>query len=266
MKLSHESVDLSETPLPVKLFSRTSGAGDEGCFYHWHEQFELYYVLRGGVRLLCNGREGWLRGGDVALVNWCEPHKSLGFLNDTLHYIIQVDTASPFFQAVKGLSGLPGLLSQNSEANALLDGVIREYREKNEGYIQVICGQMISFFGLLRRSGEGGSPDHAEECLTIVKHVLTYIHDHYNQALRLDDIAADAGISKPYLCRVFKKHTGDTITRYIHSLRLNLAKTLITEGSSVSRAGAAVGYDDYNYFSRRFKKEFGRPPSRAGKA
>ena len=60
---------------------------------------------------------------------------------------------------------------------------------------------------------------------------------------------------------MFKKHEGVSIINYLISQRITEAKRLLIEGStSLKDVATLVGYNDYNYFSRIFKKNVGCSP------
>jgi two-component system response regulator YesN len=60
---------------------------------------------------------------------------------------------------------------------------------------------------------------------------------------------------------VFKKNEGVSIINYLISQRITEAKRLLTEGAtSLKDVATLVGYNDYNYFSRIFKKNVGCSP------
>jgi YesN/AraC family two-component response regulator len=64
-----------------------------------------------------------------------------------------------------------------------------------------------------------------------------------------------------YLCQVFKKYSGITILGYVHQLRMQQAKHLLTNTHrSVQEIGESLGYPDPFYFSRLFKKYEGCSP------
>ncbi|MDF2567034.1 MAG: hypothetical protein K0R90_490 [Oscillospiraceae bacterium] len=63
------------------------------------------------------------------------------------------------------------------------------------------------------------------------------------------------------MCRIFKQCTGTTIVEYVNQLRCKKAISLINDGETISQAAALVGYNDYNYFSRTFKKIYGMSPT-----
>jgi AraC-like DNA-binding protein len=93
------------------------------------------------------------------------------------------------------------------------------------------------------------------------RQVLSYLANHYTSGISMDDLLQEVGLTKSYICRLFKRHTGCTITEYVNRLRCYQATYLIENGHSVTEVAAAVGFNDYNYFSRVFKKVTGYRPS-----
>lgn len=107
-----------------------------------------------------------------------------------------------------------------------------------------------------------------EKTLTAGKeHPLTasikkYIRDNLKEKISLEDIAKNTFYSAIYLEKVFKNDTGRSIIDYHLEERINKAKRLLIEGStSLTEIAESVGFIDYNYFSRVFKKRVGFTPS-----
>lgn len=94
-----------------------------------------------------------------------------------------------------------------------------------------------------------------------ISDVRDYIQDHYAENTTLDELAARFHFNKYYLVRLFREQYGTTIGAYRTHLRINEAKKLLRFTSlSLAEAGARVGFDDANYFSRIFRKVEGITP------
>ena len=98
-------------------------------------------------------------------------------------------------------------------------------------------------------------PDHP-----LVARTIAIVESRYPEPLKLEGVAREQFVSPAYLGRIFHAHTGQTFRDYLTRVRLGHAARLLEEGASVSAAAAAVGYEDPNYFSRVYKKQFGYPP------
>jgi YesN/AraC family two-component response regulator len=85
--------------------------------------------------------------------------------------------------------------------------------------------------------------------------VFRFIEAHYNQAIRLTDVAQAAGYSPAYLTNLVQTQTGRTIKRWIIERRMAQARLLLTTTSqSVNQVAEAVGYGDVSYFVRQFRQ------------
>ena len=85
---------------------------------------------------------------------------------------------------------------------------------------------------------------------------------HYQEALRLEDVSSAVGFNATYFSTLFKKETGQNFMDYLTELRIGRAKELLCgEEMSVQDVAEQVGYRDLKYFSRLFKKLTGVSPS-----
>jgi two-component system response regulator YesN len=93
------------------------------------------------------------------------------------------------------------------------------------------------------------------------KDLLMFIYQNYNQELYLKELSAKFFINETYCCELFRKVTGRTFSEYINSLRIKKAYDLLdTTGLTVDEVAREVGYKDYYYFNKVFKKYTGLTP------
>jgi DNA-binding response OmpR family regulator/anti-sigma regulatory factor (Ser/Thr protein kinase) len=81
--------------------------------------------------------------------------------------------------------------------------------------------------------------------------------------LVVDDIADEMHLSRRQFYRRIRENTGLTANQYLKTTRLTQARTYLENRKydSVKAIAYAVGFKDVVYFSRQFKKEFGKLPS-----
>lgn len=97
--------------------------------------------------------------------------------------------------------------------------------------------------------------------LNQVSRAIAAIRRRFDAPIRIDDVAAEAGMSSSSLHAHFKAITRMTPQEYQKQLRLQEARRLmLTEGATASTAGFAVGYDSPSQFSREYRRLFGAPP------
>lgn len=97
---------------------------------------------------------------------------------------------------------------------------------------------------------------------TGLRKTLNYIHDHFDEALSLQEMAAMTGASGTYFCRLFKHETGMTFLNYMNGLRIERACVLLRDTSkNALDVCYEVGFNDYTHFGRQFKKNTGTSPA-----
>ena len=97
--------------------------------------------------------------------------------------------------------------------------------------------------------------------LNQVSRAIAAIRRRFDAPIRIDDVAAEAGMSSSSLHVHFKAITRMTPLEYQKQLRLQAARRLmLAEGATASTAGFAVGYESPSQFSREYRRLFGAPP------
>lgn len=100
----------------------------------------------------------------------------------------------------------------------------------------------------------------AENTLTVSR-LKQYISQNLDSKLDIPDICKHLDISRTKLYEIASGSLGTGIAGYIKQLRLEKAKSLLKETDlPVMEIATAVGFEDYNYFSRVFKKTYGMSP------
>lgn len=93
------------------------------------------------------------------------------------------------------------------------------------------------------------------------RNLLKYINQDFNKELYLKDLSCQFFINETYCCELFRKVTGKTFSEYINSLRIKKACQLFgTTALSVDEVAREIGYRDYYYFNKVFKKYIGLTP------
>ena len=101
----------------------------------------------------------------------------------------------------------------------------------------------------------------AEKEPHLVAEIKKYIKNHLTDKLTLESICSCVFFSPTYCENVFKKETSFSIIDYALNEKIKMAKTLLIEGSfSLKKISEQLGFQDYNYFSRLFKKRVGLSP------
>lgn len=93
--------------------------------------------------------------------------------------------------------------------------------------------------------------------------ILRYLEENYEKDLSLKKIAEQFHLNASYISQLIRSETGLTYTQYLTELRINKAKELLkTTSLSLAEVSEAVGFNDYFYFIKKFKKEVGVTPGK----
>ncbi|MGP8233667.1 MAG: AraC family transcriptional regulator N-terminal domain-containing protein [Methylovirgula sp.] len=96
-----------------------------------------------------------------------------------------------------------------------------------------------------------------------VARAIHLLREHYTSAIRVEDLAAAAGMSASSFHEHFKALTSMTPLQYQKQLRLLEARRLlVADGANVAHAAYRVGYESASQFSREYARMFGQPPKR----
>ncbi|WP_179031225.1 helix-turn-helix transcriptional regulator [Paenibacillus kribbensis] len=92
--------------------------------------------------------------------------------------------------------------------------------------------------------------------------IIEWTRIHAEEPLTVTDIARKFNYNKDYISRLFKQNTGMRPLEFIHSIRINKAKELISRTDmSIRQVAEEAGYTDEKYFMRLFKKRVHMTPS-----
>lgn len=92
--------------------------------------------------------------------------------------------------------------------------------------------------------------------------VKKYIREHMVDNISVTSIAEELHFNPQYLMRAFKNKTGMSILEYITKARIDTAKKILAETNMpIKEVASMVGYGDYAYFTRVFRKETDLSPS-----
>lgn len=91
--------------------------------------------------------------------------------------------------------------------------------------------------------------------------VLAYINDSLGQNLRLNDVAAQVGMSRFYFARLFKESMGMAPHQYVIQQRVGRAKKLLCESDvAIATIAKQCGFTNPSHLSKYFRQLTGATP------
>ncbi|HEY3028986.1 MAG TPA: AraC family transcriptional regulator [Bradyrhizobium sp.] len=103
----------------------------------------------------------------------------------------------------------------------------------------------------------------ADSALCHIRRAITLIRTRYAEPLRVEELAAVAGMSAASFYRHFKAVTAASPLQYQKQIRLLEARARLIAGpQNVAAIGFDVGYESPSQFSREYSRLFGAPPAK----
>ncbi len=97
---------------------------------------------------------------------------------------------------------------------------------------------------------------------TQVQNMIGYLHEHYADSLTLQVLAEKFGMNESYISSLIKKRTGKGFIEHLTEIRIQKAQELLrTTNDRIETIAARVGYPDYYYFTKVYKKTTGISPT-----
>jgi len=245
--------------------------------YHFHDSYEIFYLLSGTRNYFINDRTYKVEKGDLVLINRRNLHKTT-YGGSLMHERILIIFDEPFIQDVSRLSADIDLLqafhqniniiklakAEQSLVERYLFNIIQEAKAKDAGHeahVRLTMGEFLIFIARKTIHTQQASSAAHNPMNGKMQEIVRYLNAHYMENITMGNTAENFYISAFHLSRTFKKATGFTFIEYLNSLRIREAQRQLKESrASVSAIAAQVGYESQTHFGRVFKRITGLSP------
>lgn len=262
---SHSAIPVfwRDAQLPF-IEARSIADGRKVCYSrHSHEVFSIGAITAGQSTYLHEKTRQTIRTGTVVLMNPGDVHACNPIDDQPWSYImfyvdaqwlgrVQHACGVDGFQAIPAISSTdPELFGGLLNLHQTLIDPAREALEKHE--------KAVAFFTLMQQR-LGGSDAPLKKASLRVERAAQYIHQHFLQAIRLEDICQAANLSEAYLIRAFEQHYHMTPHAYLINRRIQHAQAQLREGEAIADIAQQSGFADQAHFQRVFKKHLAATP------
>lgn len=94
-----------------------------------------------------------------------------------------------------------------------------------------------------------------------MKQMLSWIHEHYAEKIKLEDIARAGQLSRSECCRYFKRYLKCTPVNYVIDYRIQKSLSLLQqEEYTITDVAYQVGFNSTSYFIKEFRSSIGMTP------
>lgn len=244
---------------------------------HIHDCYEIYYSISGGKQFLIDNKIYTIEPGDIFIINQYESH-SITQVDKMVHERIVLSIYPEYMKRLSSPeTNLDACFSDRTKNFSHKLPLNKEQQSRFLYYINKITGATGYGHDLLEQTAfielmlliNGAVrtihlPEHTESRAYNhqVDDILAYINLNITSPISIEQLAGEFFLSESYICRIFKSATGTTINKYISARRISIAKSLLSDGASVTEAYEKSGFADYSNFFKTFTKAVGISPKK----
>lgn len=150
-----------------------------------------------------------------------------------------------------------GQVDERMQFESLLHQLSQTHHMRGSACLLDEGGLLLQILAILSRSV---NRQESTECSEI-RAAAAYLCEHFIQPLSLADCAARLHLSVSRFSHLFTKTIGTSPYQYLLRLRLDRACELLLHTElDIRHIAQLVGFDDPSYFSRLFRRRFGKTP------
>ena len=248
-------------PVAVRFFAQESYSEKS----QRQVEYEILHVVSGSGAMYFANSVSMIQGGDFVFINSFEEHF---FRQDTVGeplrcYRILFDVAAlgpaddacrAFFEEIK----LCRFLKMPPELEKRFHNVeaLGKNMEGRELILRSLLLDIISYAvetSQYERYSRLASVE--RRSLSAIDNALHYIRENYSENLSLKSILELTNYSKSHFIRLFKESTGMYVSEYINKYRIEKAcLDLIYTNNNITEIATANGFNNIQYFSRKFRE------------
>lgn len=240
---------------------------------HNHDDlYEVVLLLDGDCEFCVEGNTYRLEPRDIIFTRPFEMHKIVCLSERTYNRIIlyiksdyfKNNNCEEFLDIFENRQlGTGNCISRDIADRALKDCMSRLYMYSEGKAYDVAEHTLFEFLYLMNECK--GMSDNFYVKDERVRKMIIYINGHLSENLSLDTLAKEFFVAKNYMCKVFKKNTGHTISQYISYKRIMLVQELHRNGQNLMQASLNAGFNSYANFYKAYVKQMGESPREMNK-
>lgn len=235
---------------------------------HFHDYYVIGLVEGGKRNLSCKNKEYTITSGDIFIFNPNDNHSCVQSSDEKFNYIsfnIPKCTMRALTEKIeskkyinKDIIFSKNVISDKETASYicslynLITNTAEEF-EKEEILLIII--------NLLLKHCEQKKTNISNNYKNEIAEICDYIELNYSQNISLEKLCSIVSLSKSTLLRAFTKEKGITPYRYLQSVRIIKARTLLEQGVSPVDAAIITGFSDQSHFTRFFNLFTGLSPT-----
>lgn len=247
---------------------------------HWHNEFEINYILEGRGNFRCGDNLFLADKGDMIIIPPDTPHSIMQRENEIFHYDtlvfsksllsdpsgsrISVELLCPL---TEGRLKFPIRITEDNcrygEMKTSLKNIMLCAKEDNARYDLLMKSELLKLIWLLLETGEiRGSVSESAKYSKEIQNAVNFISHHFSENITIEQLALLTHLSKSCFMGKFKREVGQSAVTYLNCIRIkNACEILISTDKSTAAAAFECGFRNISNFNRQFLRYVGCSPT-----
>ena len=223
---------------------------------HWHDDIELIAILSGNMQYNVNGEIVTINEGEGILVNARQLHYGFSetkteceFICILFHPVLLcaskmfetnfvkpfINSDIPYVHLSKDISWQKNMVKYISE---MCDNRIKNTSPLcSQGYVHLLWNELIENTEFVKDNQSNN-----DSKLSVLKNMMSYIHNSYKEKISLNEIASSGGVSKRTCENIFAKYLNKTPMEYVTDFRLRKSiEIMLNSDMSILEISIEVG-------------------------
>ncbi len=267
---------------PLMLYDVSADLSFEeriGC--HWHEKAEILVITKGEALIHLGGEVCQVRENIICIVPsnqfhflTCELHKRLDFFAIVFHMdflgglgndIVRKKYLEPCLSSAAACRVINPGDAWEYQLLWCLDSIREAFHAKEYAYELSIKIRLLEALHLLvinivhdRNTAENIS-DHR---VVTVQSMMEYLRRNYDSDITLDQLEREFGLSRGYICRLFRSITNRSPFGYLNDYRIQQSLDFLEHSDDeIGVVASRSGFNNISYYNRTFRRYMHMTPS-----
>ena len=269
-----ESLQHGTTAFPIAVYPMNFLKDQQVLAHlHYHNEFELLVATKGRLLVqteaetysLSVGEGLFINSGLLHTITSATSQEETGFIAVVFDYsILCREQDITYENYIRPL--LNGSLDPNIILSPDVCSLVRElfsaYEAKEFGYELSVRHHLLQIFHLLLKDAKPSKHSAQSAKSAVIKTVLDYMKQHYQEPISLLQLAKEAHVSKEYLCRLFHRVSGYSLMEYLNRYRIRQSTFLLLQTEDrISDIALSCGFSHSSYFGKLFLDYIGCTPT-----
>lgn len=242
---------------------------------HFHECYELYYLIEGSVYYHIGDERHIINKDDVVFLpmdishktrpNSQESYKCISMYVSSKYIEEFLDTSLNLRDFFYNINIIKFNVKGKTIIEFILNKILDEYNknsERNNPYIKSYLTTLFLVLNDYRNSQTSSNNLLSKKVSPIVIDITKYINQYFYNEITLTTLSKEFYLHPSYISNLIKKNLGVTFVEYLNRVRIQKSlKLLRTTDRKIEDIAGICGFNSGSHYTKTFVSYYGIPPT-----